>query len=287
MSLDQSELDRWYDARGSVSPDVFERVIRQYDEMSAAATRSRPSRRDVAYDPDSPNRLDIFGAGADARPAFIFLHGGYWRANSKENSAFMAKAMAEHGIVTVVPDYTLIPGATLEEIVRQCRQAVAWCYRHGAAYGVDPKRITVGGSSAGGHLAAATVTGDWRAAFDLPSDVVKGAFPVSGLFDLAPVSQCFANEWLKLDDRSARALSPIREIHATTCPLVVAYADSEAAGFKKQSLDFYEAWLKAGNSARLLEAPQRNHFDVILDLADARSELFGAVREVIDGSANA
>ena len=48
---------------------------------------------------------------------------------------------------------TLLPEATLPEVVREVRSAVTWLYRNAAAYGVDPARIYVSGSSAGGHLA--------------------------------------------------------------------------------------------------------------------------------------
>ena len=43
----------------------------------------------------------------------------------------------------------------------------------------------------------------WRAAYGLPEDVIKGAMPVSGIFDLEPITRSFVNEWMGLD-RGAR-----------------------------------------------------------------------------------
>ena len=68
----------------------------------------------------------------------------------------------------------------------------------------------------------------------------------------------------------------------TDCALVIAYADGEPDGFKAQSKAFHGAWLNAGNRAALLEIPKRNHFDVILDLADTKSGLFRSVLNFIE-----
>ena len=69
---------------------------------------------------------------------------------------------------------TLLPEATLPEVVREVRSAVAWLYRNAAAYGVDPARIYVSGSSAGGHLAGMLAAPDWQARYGVPDDVIKG-----------------------------------------------------------------------------------------------------------------
>lgn len=282
----QSELDRHYSARGSVSVELYEQITARYASLSAEATSGLSAQRDVVYDPQSGNAVDIFGVGDGLRPAFIFVHGGYWRAHSKRDSAFMAAAMALRGVVTVSVDYTLIPNADLKEIVRQVRQSVAWCYKSGADHGIDPERLFVGGSSAGGHLTAATVTGDWHPTLGVPENVVKAAVPVSGLFDLDPVSRCFANEWVKLTPSSARELSPIHAIRTCSCPLLIAYADGEPQGFKTQSRQFHETWIGAGNRSELIEVTHRNHFDVILDLADPGSRLFRGALELIERSSS-
>jgi arylformamidase len=110
---------------------------------------------------------------------------------------------------------------------------------------------------------------------------VKGAVPVSGLFDLEPASRCFANEWLQLTSETARELSPAHSITRTDLSLLLAYADGEPEGFKAQSKTFLAAWRRSGNEAELFEIPARNHFDVILDLADGSSQLFRQVLRMV------
>ncbi|MDN3714087.1 alpha/beta hydrolase [Paracoccus cavernae] len=78
------------------------------------------------------------GEGAQV-PVFIFVHGGYWRALSKRESAMMAGMLAARGIATVVVDYRLAPEVDLAEITREIRAATAFVWREGARFGLDPR----------------------------------------------------------------------------------------------------------------------------------------------------
>lgn len=57
----------------------------------------------------------------------------------------MAGMLAAEGIATVVVDYRLAPEVSLAEITREVRAALAFVWRHGGEYGLDPDRIAVGG----------------------------------------------------------------------------------------------------------------------------------------------
>ncbi|MET7300566.1 alpha/beta hydrolase [Embleya sp. NPDC005575] len=181
-AVDAELVEVAFDARATVGPERFARLMERYRADSVAAVTDLPGVAGVVYDVASGERLDVWGPGsADApRPVFVFVHGGYWRALSRGESAFGARMLAEHGVATVVPDYTLAPGATLEEITRQVRAAIAWVYHEGPRHGLDRSRVVVGGSSAGGHLAAMTMVDGWQAEFGLPEDVVAAGFPISG-----------------------------------------------------------------------------------------------------------
>jgi arylformamidase len=66
------------------------------------------------------------------------------------------------------------------------------------------------GHSAGGHLAACLLATDWRALDPLlPENLVTAAYAISGLFDLRPLVPTAINKPLKLNDASARAVSPL------------------------------------------------------------------------------
>jgi acetyl esterase/lipase len=71
------------------------------------------------------------------------------------------RGLTGQGHVVMDVDYTLWPQAAIPEMVAQAKQAVLWLKEHGDRYNVDPDRIVLMGSSAGGHLAllAAYTTG--------------------------------------------------------------------------------------------------------------------------------
>ncbi|WP_406633003.1 alpha/beta hydrolase [Amycolatopsis sp. WGS_07] len=273
-----TDVDQDYSAQATVTEAEFDAVMARYRSASEAAVAGLDGHPDLAFDPLSDERLDVWGISpGQLRPVVLAIHGGYWRMLSRHDTAFMAKALADAGIATVVPDYTLTPAAPLEEIVRQVRAAVAWVHRHGTEHSLDPDRIHVVGSSAGGHLTAMTAVGGWQHAAGVPEDVVKGAMTISGLFDLRPLVGSFANAWLNLDAPRAAALSPLLAPPGTA-PLHVAVAEHEAAGFHRQSKEFHAHW-PAARAWTLV--PGRNHFDVFLDLADPRSTLGQALIRLV------
>jgi arylformamidase len=159
----------------------------------------------------------------------------------------------------------LAPAARLSEIVAQCRRSLAWLYTHGPAHGIDVRRIVLGGSSAGAHLAAMLLAPGWQAAFGLPPDVVKAGVLVSGLYDLAPVQQTTPNDWLALDSVEAAALSPQSCLPDAGARLCIATAEKDTDEFKRQSLDYAAACTRQGCAVQYAEIAGRNHFDVIMD----------------------
>ncbi|MBM4686899.1 alpha/beta hydrolase fold domain-containing protein [Rhodococcus hoagii] len=261
---------------------MFDATVEEYRQRSRETVDGLDGFADVRFDPDSTERLDVWGVGGALRPVFVAIHGGYWRALSRHHTAFMAGMLADAGIATVAVDYGLAPHTPLEEIVRQVRAAVAWVYHHGAEHGLDRNRIVVGGSSAGGHLTATTMVSGWQAEFGLPDDVVRAAMPISGLFDIRPLVDSFANEWLGLDDSRASALSPMLQTDRVGPRAVVAVAEHDGVGFLEQSRKFHEAWARRSES-ELLVVPDRNHYDIFLDLAEPDSALGRALLGLFAG----
>lgn len=269
----RARLDADYTARACVSAAEFERIIGLYAERSQDAEALAGNHLGLRFDARSDERMDIFATvPGQLRPVVLFIHGGYWRALSRHHSAFMAPMLAEFGIATAVPDYTLAPDASLTEITRQMRAALAHLWHNGPALGIDRTRIVVAGSSAGGHLAAALVMPGWQTDFALPARAVWAALPVSGLFELAPLAASHIQDWMRFTDAEIAALSPLRHLPAPRVPMVVALAGTETAGFERQSTAYAQAV-----GAAQLRIEGRNHFDVILDLCSAQTALSGAL----------
>jgi arylformamidase len=184
-------------------PDVTV-YLREYAERSAAAKASLACMENIAYGLGDDDRLDLFPVpGArGAAPVLVFLHGGDWRALSKDDSAFAAPAYVGAGAMFVALDFTLVPEATLPEMGAQVRRALHWLWQNVALHGGDPARIHIAGHSSGANLVGQVLMTDWQREFSAPADLVKSACFMSGLGDLEPVRLSFRNEKLSSRLRS-------------------------------------------------------------------------------------
>jgi len=283
-SWPRERLDVDYNARATVG-DRFPDEMRAYRETSDEVRGDWLRFGDIVYDDESQQTLDIFGPRPDTapRPVFLFVHGGYWRALSKYDSAMMAGMLAKAGIMTAVVDYRLAPTVSLSQIVREVRTALAFLWRNADRYGIDRDRIHIGGGSAGGHLTGMLLAGGWHQDFGVPENLVKSALPMSGLFELAPLAASFPQEWLSLDEQQIDSLSPIRHLPRRGCPVLVAWAEKEAPGFKRQSAAFAEAWKDLGHPVQTLEVPERNHFDILMELRNEETALSQALLTMVGG----
>ena len=174
-SLDPAWLDREYNNRALVPEhvDIFARWARD----SAVARQAPGALIDVPYGSGAGEMLDIFpaeGGGAAPAPVLFFIHGGWWRSLDKADHSFVAPPFTRKGACVVMPNYALCPAVTIPHITLQMVQALAWTFRHIAAHGGDPRRITVIGHSAGGHLASMLMNCSWQlVGADLPADLPR------------------------------------------------------------------------------------------------------------------
>ncbi len=262
---DQAELDRQYDQRAWAANAVA--LINGY-AIDSEIVRGRLGEPQVhAYGEGRAQTLDLFRAHRPNAPIHVFVHGGAWRSLSKRDSAFAAENFVRAGAHFAALDFGLLPFVPLEQMVWQVKSAIAWLYRNAAALNADRARIFVSGHSSGAHLVGAVITGDWKAEFDLPSDVVKGAVCCSGVYDLEPVRRSARNLYVQLDERQVEALSPIRHVDRLGCPVVVAHGENESDEFKRQARDFAAAIEGHGLAVELIEGKGLNHFEIINTLA--------------------
>lgn len=105
----------------------------------------------------STPKLDVFTprkTSEEKLPVLIYMYGGNWNSGNKEIYGFFGRNFAKKDVITVIPDYTLSPEASYDEMTQQTAQAIQWTKEHIADYNGDPKRIYLTGHSAGGHLVA-------------------------------------------------------------------------------------------------------------------------------------
>lgn len=96
-------------------------------------------------------------AGDGPFAGHVVLHGGGWWQGSIDDWISDVQARercAAADTVVVSVDYRLAPEHPFPTPLEDCRAAWLWVVRHADALGIDPDRLSLGGVSAGGNLAA-------------------------------------------------------------------------------------------------------------------------------------
>ena len=114
---------------------------------------------DVPYVKNGHERhvLDVYtpeGPAKNNLPVMFWIYGGGWQKGDKSDVALKPKVLTERGFVFVATNYRLLPEVTMEELTSDVAKSLGWVHKNISRYGGDPKRIFVGGHSAGAQLAA-------------------------------------------------------------------------------------------------------------------------------------
>jgi len=146
---DRAAIDAAYDPERRAGPRGPH--IERYVARSAETREALDCVLDVPYGAAPRETLDIFPSRRAGSPVLLFIHGGYWRALSSKEFSFVAAGLVPHDLTVAVMSYTLCPEATIAEITRQSRAAVAFLAREAQRFAGDPERIVAAGHSAGGQ----------------------------------------------------------------------------------------------------------------------------------------
>jgi arylformamidase len=232
----------------------------------AAAYRELCPPRSIRYAPGPRNTIDYFACESGG-PTVLFIHGGYWQALDASFFSHCARGLNARGVNVAIPGYDLCPAVTVAGITEQMRMAVA-------ALAPSSPSLVASGHSAGGHLAACLLATDWPALDEpLPADIVRAAYAISGLFDLAPLVDTSINQALRLDAASARAASPLYWKPPAQRSLDAVVGGNESAEYFRQSRAIVGRWGSAGVATRFGVVADANHFTAIAPLADPSSPM--------------
>jgi acetyl esterase len=211
-------------------------------------------------------------APATPRGVYLHLHGGGWVLGGADMQDPMLERLADATNLAVVSvEYRLAPEHPYPAGPDDCEAAAAWLARNARAeFGSDA--ITVGGESAGGHLAAVTVI---RLRDRHGYTGFRGANLVYGAFDMSltpsqrqfgetrlvlrtsDITQ-FANAFLpSITDRRAPDISPLFADLKGLCPALFSVGTQDA--LLDDTLFMYARWIAAGNAAELAIHPGGAH----------------------------
>jgi arylformamidase len=200
-----------------------------------------------------------------------YMHGGGWTSGFKEILAFMAPAFLDAGILFASIGYRLAPKHLFPDQFNDAARAVAGLHAEVANYGADPRRVFIGGHSAGGHYAALlAVRRDWQARFGLPVDLLKGCLPVSGVYDLTASGGLAVRPRFLGSAGSGydEAASPILHLQQQALPFLIAHGEKDFPHLIRQATAMEAGLRKLGGEVERIIFAGCDHFASSLATAD-------------------
>jgi len=154
--------------------------------------------------------------------AILYFHGGAWQAFDKDFlTQPLFRRLASQGHVIMDVAYSLAPGADLNRMLGDVKQAIVWMKTHAVEYEINPDRIVLMGVSGGAHLALLAAYAPNHPAFQLvgqPSDMsVRAVISMFGITDLCAFFHEFGQSTRKQPEYSSQITDDLRpRIHDKT-----------------------------------------------------------------------
>ncbi len=258
-SLTQAQRDAAYDNNAAV-PDS-PALIAERNDGSAAYRERYPANLDIPYGPRERNRWDLYPSKQPDAPCLVFIHGGYWQRNSREDFAMFVAGPQSHGWSAALPGYSLAPDVKLGDIVAEIHAALDWLQAEGPKHGIAGP-VILSGWSAGAHLTAMA----------LGHPIARAGLAISGVYDLEPLRDTKLNQPLQLTDREIETLSPLR-LPVVDKPMTIAYGTAELPTLVNDSRNLHAMRSAVHAPGVLLPVARANHFNILKQLADPDGEL--------------
>jgi acetyl esterase/lipase len=216
--------------------------------------------------------LRVIAPASSPRGIYLHLHGGGWVLGGADMQDPMLERIADNtGQVVVSVEYRLAPEHPYPAGPDDCETAASWLVENGKKrFGTDA--LTIGGESAGGHLAAVTLlrmsdrhgyTGFRGAnlvygAFDLGMTPSQRQFGDTRLILRTVDMQQFYNAFLPtIADRRVPDISPLYAELSGLCPALFTVGTKDA--LLDDTLFMHARWVAAGNPAELAIYPGGAH----------------------------
>lgn len=216
--------------------------------------------------------------GKQGLPVILMVHGGRWRTQSKNDAQFAKQAdWANAGYFAINIDYRQIASVPAPACYQDLYTAIRWVHAHAAEYHLDTTRFYLMGQSSGGHevsLAATlgagpyTRTGGWENA----PTTFTAAISIAGAYDLnalswgilwTPLAGEPATGYATLSggalEEARRFASPLRQIGATTRPLLIIHSDDDRSVPVQEAVDMDKALAAAGAPHKFIHYTDRGH----------------------------
>jgi acetyl esterase/lipase len=209
--------------------------------------------------------LDVHRPARPNGAAVISIVSGGWQS-SVEMAKIFSQAyppFIDKGFTVFAVRHGSWPRYRLSSIVADVRRSVRFIRQHAKEYGVDPNRIGVFGSSAGGHLALLLGTTGDSGDPSATDPVLKESSRVAAVAaNFAPTDLArFATQQtvFQFTEVEVAQFSPIRFVSSGSAPSLIVHGDADTGVPIDQSETMHAALLKAGVPASFMRIKGAGH----------------------------
>ncbi|MBS1807189.1 MAG: alpha/beta hydrolase [Acidobacteria bacterium] len=204
-------------------------------------------------------------------PALIYIHGGAWITGDKDEGPIEADLpeLLARGYAVFSINYRLAPINQFPSQIQDCKCAVRSIRANAARHNIDPARIGVWGSSAGGHLAALLGTTNGIDAFEGFSGYPETSSAVQAVATYFGPTDLTTSDWGFFDkvgfllvfgtSKNWAKVSPINYVTRGDAPFFVVGGDRDDKVDVRQSQSFYARLQSAGVPSDLLIVKNCDH----------------------------
>ena len=234
-------------------------------------------------------KLDVY-LPKDAKhfATLVWFHGGGLKNGSKggtdDDSAKtpqIARSLASGGIAVVAANYRLSPKVTYPAYIQDAAAAVAWTQARIAEHGGDPKKIFVGGHSAGGYLTLMLgMDAHYLSDAGVKMGDIAGFIPVSG--QVMTHYTVRAERGIGKYNVTADEAAPVFFTRKDTQPFLVLYGDHDMPARAEENAYFVALMKGAGNEFTTgKQIADRTHGSIVSKMINADDPGREAVMEFI------
>ena len=209
-------------------------------------------------------KLDLtLPADAKGFPTYVWFYGGGLKNGGKdlrsEYCAEIRASLARAGVAVVTPDYRLSPKAKYPAYVDDAAAAFAWTVKHIAEHGGDPRKVFIGGHSAGGYLALLV-------GMD-PERLKPHGLTLASVAGIAQVSGQVFNHYTVREERgqarygiTSDEAAPAFHIRKSLPPILTIYAQNDMLSRAEENMFFVTTLKAAGHTENYsLRVDDRDH----------------------------
>ena len=213
----------------------------------------------LSYGGEDRCRLDLCLPSIPVSRILIWFHGGGLIEGDKSWGHGMSKRFARHGIASVLVNYRFSGMTQYPGYIQDAARAVGWVFRNAETYGLNRQKIYIGGSSAGGYLAAMLAMDErYLQAEGVTVSDLCGALILSG--QVGTHFQICKERGLPATAVISDEAAPMYYTRKGVIPFHLMVGDNDIPNRLEENQLFFRALKNAGNdNASFQLVPGRNH----------------------------